>query len=69
MGVLGSEDTNGDFKVVDICYAGQGPQEQPSSMETGIEGFHFPFLVYICIMVYSNKCRTSIQMKQTSTSH
>ncbi|KAF9573126.1 hypothetical protein EC968_008975 [Mortierella alpina] len=34
MSVLGSEDANGDFKVVDICYAGQGPQEQPSSMET-----------------------------------
>ncbi|KAG0203296.1 hypothetical protein BGX28_004392 [Mortierella sp. GBA30] len=34
MGVLGSEDVNGDFKVVDVCYAGQGPQEQPSLMET-----------------------------------
>jgi hypothetical protein len=35
MGVLGSEDPNGDFKVVDVCYAGQGPQEQYTLMETG----------------------------------
>lgn len=35
MGVLGSEDTNGDFKVVDVCYAGEGAQEQPAHMETG----------------------------------
>lgn len=35
MGVLGSEDTNGDFKVVDVCYAGEGAQEQPAPMETG----------------------------------
>lgn len=35
MGVLGSEDLNGDFKVVDICYAGQGPQEHHAFMETG----------------------------------
>ncbi|KAF9119640.1 hypothetical protein BGW39_000157 [Mortierella sp. 14UC] len=34
MGVLGSEDAGGDFKVVDICYAGQGPQEQHTLMET-----------------------------------
>lgn len=35
MGVLGSEDPNGDFKVVDICYAGQGSQDQHTLMETG----------------------------------
>jgi len=35
MGVLGSEDNNGDFKVVDVCYAGEGTQEQPAPMETG----------------------------------
>ncbi|KAF9195271.1 hypothetical protein BGZ51_002786 [Haplosporangium sp. Z 767] len=34
MGVLGSEDINGDFKVIDICYAGEGLQEQSSLMET-----------------------------------
>jgi DNA polymerase delta subunit 2 len=35
MGVLGSESSNGDFKVIDVCYAGQGPQEQHTLMETG----------------------------------
>ncbi|KAG0261372.1 hypothetical protein DFQ27_002992 [Actinomortierella ambigua] len=34
MGVLGTEDKNGDFEVVDVCYAGQGPQEEIRSMET-----------------------------------
>ncbi|KAF9924068.1 hypothetical protein FBU30_005908 [Linnemannia zychae] len=34
VGVLGSEDANGDFKVVDVCHAGQGPQEQHTLMET-----------------------------------
>ncbi|KAF9146402.1 hypothetical protein BGX30_000748 [Mortierella sp. GBA39] len=40
MGVLGSEDPSGDFKVVDVCYAGQGPQEQHSLMETDEEDKH-----------------------------
>ncbi|KAG0227382.1 hypothetical protein BGW42_002972 [Actinomortierella wolfii] len=35
VGILGTEDKNGDFEVVDICYAGQGPQEEIKSMETG----------------------------------
>ncbi|KAG0357679.1 hypothetical protein BGZ54_000231 [Gamsiella multidivaricata] len=34
MGVLGSEDINGDFKVVDVCYAVQPPQQPLSLMET-----------------------------------
>ncbi|KAG0031387.1 hypothetical protein BGZ81_001295 [Podila clonocystis] len=34
MGVLGSEDVNGDFKVVDICYAEAADQESVSHMET-----------------------------------
>ncbi|KAF8938012.1 hypothetical protein BGZ58_001753 [Dissophora ornata] len=34
MGVLGSEDLDGDFKVVDICYTIPPPQEQPNLMET-----------------------------------
>ncbi|KAG9071958.1 hypothetical protein KI688_006177 [Linnemannia hyalina] len=40
MGVLGSEDPSGDFKVVDVCYAGHGPQEQHSLMETDEEDKH-----------------------------
>lgn len=35
MGVLGSEDVNGDFKVVDVCYAESADQESVSHMETG----------------------------------
>ncbi|KAG0336960.1 hypothetical protein BG000_005958 [Podila horticola] len=34
MGVLGSEDVNGDFKVVDVCYAEAADQESVSHMET-----------------------------------
>ncbi|KAF9110706.1 hypothetical protein BGX27_005991 [Mortierella sp. AM989] len=34
MGVLGSEDINGDFKVVDVCYTVNPPQEQINLMET-----------------------------------
>ncbi|KAI1309500.1 hypothetical protein EDD11_004086 [Mortierella claussenii] len=34
MGVLGSEDVNGDFKVVDVCYTIPPPQDPLSSMET-----------------------------------
>ncbi|KAG0349292.1 hypothetical protein BG004_008030 [Podila humilis] len=34
MGVLGSEDSNGDFKVVDVCYAGAADQESVAHMET-----------------------------------
>ncbi|KAF9408365.1 hypothetical protein BGZ94_002340 [Podila epigama] len=34
MGVLGSEDSNGDFKVVDVCYAGLADQDNITSMET-----------------------------------
>lgn len=37
MGVLGSEDVNGDFKVVDVCYAEAADQESVSHMETGID--------------------------------
>lgn len=35
MGVLGSEDANGDFKVVDVCFAEAAAQESVSHMETG----------------------------------
>ncbi|KAF9999862.1 hypothetical protein BGZ65_004843 [Modicella reniformis] len=34
MGVLGSEDENGDFKVVDLCFTEAPPQEQLDMMET-----------------------------------
>ncbi|KAF9907612.1 hypothetical protein BX616_000372 [Lobosporangium transversale] len=34
MGVLGSEDENGDFKVVDVCYTLPPPQEPIRQMET-----------------------------------
>ncbi|KAF9201988.1 hypothetical protein BGZ49_007825 [Haplosporangium sp. Z 27] len=44
MGVLGSEDTNGDFKVVDVCYTVNPPQEQINLMETD-EGDKFIALV------------------------
>jgi hypothetical protein len=35
MGVLGTEDSDGDFKVVDVCYIEPPPQEQLDLMETG----------------------------------
>lgn len=35
MGALGSEDANGDFKVVDVCFAEAADQESVSHMETG----------------------------------
>ncbi|KAF9362854.1 DNA polymerase delta subunit 2 [Mortierella sp. NVP85] len=34
MGVLGTEDSDGDFKVVDVCYIEPPPQEQLDLMET-----------------------------------
>ncbi|KAF9368649.1 hypothetical protein CPB97_004403 [Podila verticillata] len=34
MGALGSEDANGDFKVVDVCFAEAADQESVSHMET-----------------------------------
>ncbi|KAF9173907.1 hypothetical protein BGX21_008206 [Mortierella sp. AD011] len=44
MGILGSEDVNGDFKVVDVCYSVNPPQEQISLMDTD-EGDKYVALV------------------------
>ncbi|KAF9355976.1 hypothetical protein BGX26_005869 [Mortierella sp. AD094] len=44
MGVLGSEDVNGDFKVVDVCYTINPPQEHISLMDTD-EGDKYVALV------------------------
>ncbi|KAG0016954.1 hypothetical protein BGZ80_008744 [Entomortierella chlamydospora] len=44
VGILGSEDVNGDFKVVDVCYSISPPQEQISLMDTD-EGDKYVALV------------------------
>lgn len=44
IGALGAETTNGDFEVVDICYAGMAPQpsvkqdEPPRSDKMEVDG-------------------------------